>query len=203
MEAVPMSFKRAARPVIVLVLALFLCASAGFGQTRRHDLALGFGVLSMDQVTDIFTDVITVVLTMGTFGKVNQEFSGVPFLTYHYAANSRFGVGAAIGGYSDSGDLRLGDDVVGTFRERNYIAAVELDYHWLMKPNLQMYSGVGFGVRFRRGTYTAAEADTVSKILPTFHLNAIGLRFGRKIGFFLEAGVGYKGMLSGGLDAQF
>jgi len=198
-----MSLKRAARPIIVLVLAVFFCATAGFGQTRQHDLALGYGVLSIDQAADIFTDIITIVLTMGTFGKVNQEFTGVPFLTYHYSANSRFGFGGAIGGYSSSGDLQLAGDTVGTFKERNYVAAVELDYHWLMKPSFQMYSGLGFGVRFRRGTYTAEAADTVSKVLPTFHLNVIGLRFGRKVGFFLEAGVGYKGMLSGGLDAQF
>lgn len=198
-----MSLKRAARPVIVLVLAVFVCATAGFGQDRRHDLSLGYGVLSIDQAADVFTDIITIVLTMGTFGKVNQEFTGVPFLTYHYSANSRFGFGGAIGAYSASGDLELAGDTVGTFKERNYIAAVELDYHWLMKPNFQMYSGLGFGVRYRRGTYTATETDTVSKVLPTFHLNVIGLRFGRKVGFFLEAGVGYKGMLSGGLDAQF
>jgi len=39
--------------------------------------------------------------------------------------------------------------------------------------------------------------------LPSFHLNALGVRVGKKIGFFFEAGVGYKGMLSVGIDGQF
>lgn len=198
-----MSIRRALRPVIVLTLAVFIFAASGFGQDRRHDLSLGYGVLSIDQVTDIFTDIVTIVLTLGTFGKTQQKFTGVPFLTYHYSANSRFGFGGAIGGYGDSGDLAFGGDNVGTFKESNYIVAVELDYHWIMKPGFQMYSGAGFGVRFRHGTYTTTETETVSRVLPTFHLNALGLRFGGKIGFFLEAGVGYKGMLSGGLNAQF
>jgi hypothetical protein len=198
-----MSIKRSLRPVLILTLAVLAAAPAGFGQTRRHDLSLSYGVLSSDQLTDIFTDIITIVITLGTFNKSNQEFTGVPFLTYHYSANSRFGFGAAIGGYGSSGNLEVLGEDAGTFRERNYIAAVELDYHWIMKPALQLYSGAGFGVRYRHGTYAASETDTVDKVLPAFHLNALGIRFGRKIGFFLEAGIGYKGLLSGGVNAQF
>jgi hypothetical protein len=198
-----MSFKRCLRPVLVLTLAVLVMAPPGFGQTRRHDLSLSYGVLSSDQLADIFTDIITIVLTLGTFSKADQEFTGVPFLTYHYSANSRFGFGVAIGGYSSSGKLQILGDDVGTFRERNYVAAVELDYHWIMKPTLQLYSGAGFGVRYRHGTYVATESDTVDKVLPAFHLNALGIRFGRNIGFFLEAGIGYKGLFSGGVNAQF
>jgi len=198
-----MSLKRCLRPALILTLAVLVLAPAGFGQTRRHDLSLSYGVLSSDQLTDIFEDIVTIVLTFGTFGKTDQEFTGVPFLTYHYSSNSRFGFGAAIGGYNSSGHLQFAGDDVGTFKEKNYIAAVELDYHWIMKPSFQMYSGAGVGVRYRKGTYETTESDTVSKVLPAFHLNALGIRFGRKIGFFLEMGIGYKGLLSGGVNAQF
>ena len=198
-----MSLKRCLRPALILTLAVLVLAPAGFGQTRRHDLSLSYGVLSSDQLTDIFEDIVTIVLTFGTFGKTDQEFTGVPFLTYHYSSNSRFGFGAAIGGYDSSGHLQFAGDDVGTFKEKNYIAAVELDYHWIMKPSFQMYSGAGVGVRYRKGTYETTESDTVSKVLPAFHLNALGIRFGRKIGFFLEMGIGYKGLLSGGVNAQF
>lgn len=198
-----MSLTRAARSALILALAVLILAPAGFGQTRRHDLSLAYGVFSSDQLTDIFTDIIMIVLTFGTFSKEGQKFTGVPFLTYHYSANSRFGFGAAIGGYSSSGRLLVGGANVGTFLERNYIGAVELDYHWIMRPGFQAYSGAGFGIRYRHGAYRTPETDTVSRILPAFHLNAIGLRFGRKIGFFVEAGLGYKGLLSGGVNAQF
>jgi hypothetical protein len=203
-EVRPMSLKRRLGPLLVLALAVLVAAPAGFGQTRRHDLSLSYGVLSSDQVVDIFTDIVTIVLTMGTFSKENQEFTGVPFLTYHYSANSRFGFGVAVGGYSSSGDLQLLGDMVGSFHEKNYVAAVELDYHWIMKPSLQVYSGAGFGFRYKHGTYAAEEtSDTVNRVLPAFHINVLGVRFGRKIGFFLEGGVGYKGLLLGGVNAQF
>ncbi len=198
-----MSIKRILRPVIVLTLAAFLFSTAGFGQTRTHDLSLQYGFLSIDQLADIFTDALTIVLTLGTFGKDEVKYTGVPFLTYHYSANSRFGFGGAIGGYSSRGVLKVGNTDAGTLKERSVIAAAELDYHWVMREGLQIYSGAGFGIRFRSGTYETTETETLNRVLPTFHLNAIGVRFGRQVGFFLELGAGYKGVLSGGINAQF
>jgi hypothetical protein len=198
-----MPIKRFLRPLIVLTLAAFMLSTAGFGQTRKHDLSVSYGVLSIDQLADILTDVLTIVITLGTFSKNDVKYTGVPFLTYHFSANSRFGFGAAVGGYSSSGILQVTGDDVGTFKERNYIGAVELDYHWVMRPGFQLYSGAGFGVRYRRGTYVTTETDAFNKLLPTFHLNALGVRFGRTVGFFAELGAGYKGILSAGVNAQF
>lgn len=199
-----MSVKRLFKPVLILTLAGFVLTTAGFGQTRRNDLSLSYGVLSIDQLADVFTDVVTIVLTLGTFSKQDVKYTGVPFLTYHMSRNDRFGFGAALGGYSSSGLLRVGDTDLGSFKESNIIAAAELDYHWVMRPGFQLYSGVGFGVRYRHGTYDdVEESDTLNKVLPTFHINALGLRFGKSVGFFLELGGGYKGVLSAGLNAQF
>ena len=203
-----MPFERILRPAVILTLVALLLPTAGLGQTpiRRHDASIQFGVLSSDQVLDLFGDILLVIITLGNFSKDNVKYSGVPFLTYHYSANSRFGFGGAIGGYSAWGDLvrQSTDLLVGDFKETNYVVAAELDYHWIMRPGLQLYSGAGFGVRIRRGRYTdETDTDRSSKILPTFHINAIGVRFGQKVGFFAEFGYGYKGMLSAGINAQF
>lgn len=201
-----MFIKRILRSVMILILAAFLLTTAGFGQTRKHDISLSYGVLSIDQLTDILTDVLTIVVTFGLFSKDTIKYTGVPFLTYHYSSNSRFGFGFAVGGYSSRGELYVTGvaDPVGNFKERNYIGAAELDCRWIMREGFQLYSGAGFGVRFRRGTYNDADdTDKVSKVLPTFHLNAIGLRVGGKVGFFAELGAGYKGVLCAGINAQF
>ena len=199
-----MFLKRLFKPVLALTLAAFVFTGAGFGQTRQHDVSVAVGFLSIDQMADILGDVLTIVLTLGTFSKNDVKYSAVPFLTYHYSANSKFGFGAALGGYTSSGELRVVDSTVGVFKEQNYVVAAELDYHWVMRSGFQLYSGAGFGVRYRHGTYTDAdETDTLNKVLPTFHLNAIGLRVGNKVGFFAELGAGYKGLLSFGLNAQF
>jgi hypothetical protein len=200
--------KRLMKPVIAATLVAILLSftAASFAQERRHDLSVQFGVLSPDQLIDVFGNLGILIITLGNFYKDNMQFSGIPVLTYHYSANSRFGFGGAFGYYGSWGDLVIegGDVVVGDFHERNYTLAAELDYHWVMRPGLQVYSGAGFGLRIRRGRYTDAD-ETVTRTwaLPTFNITALGVRFGRKIGFFAEAGAGYKGMLSVGINGQF
>jgi hypothetical protein len=198
-----MSAVRALRPVITLITAVIILSAAGFGQTRRHEITASYGVGSGDQMLDELADVLTVVITLGTFVKEGADYSGVPFLTYHYSANSRFGFGAAVGGYRSAGTLLLAGENAGTFTETSTILAAEIGYRWVMKQSFQLYSGAGAGVRLRQGTYVTSETETVNEVLPTFHINFIGLRFGRKVGVFFEAGAGYRGLLSGGLSAQF
>lgn len=194
---------RGVRTGSALVLALALLTAAGLAQTRKHDLSLSYGVGSIDQVTDILTDVLTIVLTLGTFAKDQVDYTGLPFASYHYAPNSRLGFGIAVGGYRATGVLTVAGEEQGAFEETNTIAAVELDYRWVMSRSFQLYSGVGVGVRFRKGSYVTEGSESLTATLPTFHLNALGLRFGRKVGLFLELGAGYKGMVLGGLSAQF
>ncbi|HSA95818.1 MAG TPA: hypothetical protein VLJ16_07195 [Acidobacteriota bacterium] len=201
-----MVHKRILGPFLLLAGGALLLTPAAFAQQRVNDVSFQYGFLSIDQANDIFKDAVSVVTSLGNFYKDNVKYSGVPFLTFHYSANSRFGFGGAIGYYSLRGDLvaAAGGADAGDFRERDTIAAAELDYHWIMRPRLQVYSGGGFGLRVRSGTYTdGVGTDKTTKILPTFHLTAIGFRFGRKIGFFGELGAGYKGILSVGIDAQF
>jgi hypothetical protein len=67
-----------------------------------------------------------------------------------------------------------------------------------------VHSVAGFGVRIRKGTSNDLDStETISKALPTFHVNLLGFRIGKKIGIFGEGGFGYKGMFCGGLNAQF
>lgn len=199
-----MFVKRTLRSVAVFILIAAFVSAAGFAQTRKHDLSLSYGILSIDQLTDILTDVLTIVITLGTFSKDNMEYTGVPFLTYHYSNNSKFGFGFAVGGYRSTGDLQLLGEPVGTFKETNTIGALEIDYRWVLKKGFQLYSGAGFGVRIRKGTYNDLDStDTVSKALPTFHVNLLGFRIGKKVGLFGELGAGYKGIFCGGLNAQF
>lgn len=199
-----MFVKRALRSVVIFTLIAAFVSTAGFAQTRKHDFSLSYGLASYDQLADIFTDIMTIVITLGTFSKQDVQYSGVPFFSYHYSRNSKFGFGFAVGTYQAEGDLYILEENRGPFKESNYIGALELDYHWVMKKGFQLYSGAGVGVRIRKGTYHDLDSTvTVSKALPTFHVNLLGFRIGRNVGIFGELGAGYKGIFCGGLNAQF
>jgi len=202
-----MSGTRVAKAALAGTAAgLVLLAAAASAQTRPHEIAVHFGVVSSDQVIDILEDPAAVVLPGGAYDKVGQTFSAVPFLTYRRWVSDGLAFGATAGAFGSSGALipEGGEALVGEFRERNYVAAVEIEVRWLTRRTLTLYSGAGFGVKVRRGTYAPGDGtESFTKALPTFHLNAIGLRAGGRIGFFAEAGYGYKGVLAAGLDVRF
>ncbi len=201
-----MTSKPIVRSLVVVALIGVFASSFGWGQTARQDVSIQFGIISLDQIMDVWTNVFTIMLTMGLYAKNVDETSGVPFITYHFPSRGRFALGLALGGYTTKGDLDYNFiDSHGTYKETNYIGAVEAVYRWIMKDSFLLYSGLGVGGRIRSGTYNVEGQETasISKVLPTFHANLIGLRFGRTIGFFTELGLGYKGLLNIGLNARF
>jgi hypothetical protein len=202
-----MSGTRAAKAALAGTAAgLVLLVAAAAGQTRTNEIAIHFGVISSDQVIDILEDPAAVVLPAGAYAKAGQTFSAVPFLTYRRWVSRGLAFGATAGYFSSSGALvpEGGEVIAGEFRERNYVGAVEVEVRWLTRRALTLYSGAGFGVKVRRGRYADGEVtEAFTKALPTFHLSAIGLRAGGRVGFFAEAGYGYKGVLAAGLDARF
>lgn len=190
--------------VLSSILALALLCAPLDAQKRRHDVSISYGVVTLDQVSDVLEDILTIVITLGTYSKQKMDFSGAPFLSYHFAPGGRFGFGLAAGTYRTTGGLESMDTPVGTFKETNTIAAVEMDYRWVYKPSFQLYSGLGAGLRFRKGEYHVGdELETTNNTLGTIHVNALGLRFGKQVGLFFELGFGYKGVFNGGLSAQF
>ena len=74
-----------------------------------------------------------------------------------------------------------------------------------------MYSGLGAGYAFGKTTFKLGDAlefkntnNDNSKInYFTFHVTALGFRVGKKLAAFAELGVGYKGIINGGLSYQF
>lgn len=188
------------------VAAGLLLATAGFGQTRGNEVSVHFGVVSSDQVIDILDRPAAVVVPPAIYAKERMSFSAVPFLTFRRWVTGRIAFGATAGTFGSSGALvpEGGEAPVGDFREKSYVLAAEIRLLWAARRTMEIYSGAGFGFKLRRGTYRDGGAtETRSEALPTFHLNALGMRAGRKIAFFAEAGYGYKGVFAAGLDVRF
>jgi len=58
-----MFIKRMLRSIVIFTLIAAFVSTVGFGQTHKHDFSLSYGILSIDQLMDIFTDALTIVFT--------------------------------------------------------------------------------------------------------------------------------------------
>ncbi len=79
----------------------------------------------------------------------------------------------------------------------------QVRFNWLVSDDelFELYSSVGLGLTIADAKYapgTLREDETYP--LPALHFNWIGMRFGNKVGGFLEFGFGTKGLLAGGLS---
>lgn len=80
----------------------------------------------------------------------------------------------------------------------------EIRFNWVRSEDdfLELYSNIGLGL-----TIVDAKYNTTSQYppdetypLPSIHVTWLGMRFGDKLGGFVEFGLGTKGLLAGGLS---
>jgi hypothetical protein len=71
-------------------------------------------------------------------------------------------------------------------------------YTFIQKKNSSFYTGVAIGPAFsNRKDYIEQTTTNACKL--GYQLTAVGFEYHHKIGFFIEAGYGYKGILCGGI----
>ncbi len=183
----------------LLGLMTFFFISPSYGQERRHEFSLGYGMITSSQIVDIFTNVLLITITIGQASKVDNKYPGAFVLNYRYSGPSRLAFGFTFAADRASGNLAMSGNPVGTYTENYYTGAVEMDFRFINRRNFCLYSGLGVGLTVRKGTYTYSDTETSSSAFPVIQVTLIGFRVGDKIALFGELGGGYKGVLHGGV----
>ena len=157
-----------------------------------------------------------------------SSISGALFLTYRHFFNDRFALGATAGIDNSSGIVSYGnpkingtgnDGTSGAYHVKTYTGAVEglvTYFRNKKKGRFTLYAYVGLGLTSYQdkyiinsgglyGSHVSIPAGEHQYQVINFsaQVTPIGLRFGNKIAGFVEAGFGYKGLLSSGLSIRF
>ena len=78
------------------------------------------------------------------------------------------------------------------------------EYHYVHKDWFQMYSGASIAYTSQNADFTtSSDIEDTNDSYFNFQVNAVGLRFGKALGGFVELGVGYRGYVNAGLSYQF
>ena len=183
----------------LVILTLFVPHSVA--QLQKHDFKIGIGLFSSNFLYAV-RDELLVDPGFGDYISKNIDGStGALYFSYRNYPIPKLSIGATIGMERIKGDILIDGMAEGRYSSDFLAGAIEMDYLYLSKPHLQLYSGMGLGVAYcseSNQVFSSSETDDGVKFI--YQLNVIGLRLGGIFGFFLEGGYGYRGIARAGIN---
>jgi opacity protein-like surface antigen len=207
---------------ILLLIAIMLLVAQTRVQAQtdksfdKHEVNLGVGVLSSNQISGFLKDIIMdFVLNITSSGKItreNRSYSATWHAGYKYSLSKRWAIGAEFAYYGSSSDILVSGYKFGRLSDNYYTLALEMDFKYINKDDFKFYSTLGIGgTQFKQNLEVdinllpqipipiTIEQETYSQMRFNYQFTLIGLKFGKTFGGYAELGIGYKGILNGGL----
>lgn len=185
---------------------LFFSVSLIAQREYDHDVTLGYGLVTSNQIFDVAADVLTSAILPGGYATFNSQYPGGFSVSYKNSVSDRWNVGV-IGSFDlVTKDVFTANQKKGDLNRKFYTIAGEVDFRYFKREIFQMYSLVGLGYTIFRDRYMPVVEEKASKDTSgyvNFHVSLLGIRLGKELAFYTEVGFGYKGILNFGLSYQF
>lgn len=180
--------------------------------TGNHELSASYGVFSgTDMIRGFITSNHRPNPDFSSYNRATSA-SGNMFLTYRYIVSNKMELGAAFGSEFVSFDhysnpLGRPPVLMGKYKASVTTLAFEVKPVYSNWNLVQLYGFLGLGARY----YTEKQVwgQQIAHIginindFPTFFINSqwtpIGIRVGKTLSGFAEFGLGYKGLINGGI----
>jgi hypothetical protein len=202
------------KSIIPMILAGMLLSATLHAQEEftKHEVYGGYGFVSALD----FTEILWSALISGFSGEssATSKSYGPIIAGYNYYPKSWVSIGPVVNydqflmrsHYSDNSNF--------TQQWHNISLMFRVDFHYANFKYVQLYSGFSVGCTasllrlVSRGNGFAyfdnyRSSNTSVGFMPAFQLNLFGIRIGTFIGFFIEIGFGYNGIINAGFSGKF
>ncbi|WP_017497732.1 outer membrane beta-barrel protein [Flavobacterium sp. WG21] len=192
----------------IIVCVIFLT----FGTTvvkaqeiGKHEVNLTYS----DGIPMTFVEGFSNALSSAILGqKLNSETtsSGNFGLGYRYQITERIRLGGDVAFQQEQTKQSDKNNILIAKRTNNYFMVMPtLSFSYIKTEWLDFYGSAAAGVILDRYTSTEPNKPAVkdNNVDFAFQVNPAGLRVGKKLGGFVEAGFGHRGIISAGLNYKF
>lgn len=180
-----------------IVLTLLVFSSIIFSQVPKNEIYSSYGMGSVQELSIILNDIIILPFVRGDF--TVESPVGPIAAGYRRNLSDHFALGIE-GSYTQFNQEYT---ILGSkFKVDNTFTTVMLNSRYCYNPSnpVQFYSGISIGgSNFNQKDSVQSANSTIF----AFHVNAIGVRFGRTFAGYLELGMGYNGIVNGGVSVKF
>jgi hypothetical protein len=202
-----------------LVGLLLFCATTANAQTDlslKNELYAGYGVGSVPQIgislgfalgNALGNAIVNgIIMKFGGAGVTYTEKitgTGAISLGYNYYPKQRWSVGLQGVFERVNDEVSFSNGNVAVSRVDLYTGMLRSDFRWVNKPGFKLYTGAAIG-GYAAKSYEVGEPSTAeTEYNLAFAITPLGLRFGKNIGVFVEAGLGWDGLLKAGVSGRF
>lgn len=182
----------------------------------KNEIYAGYGVASVPQIGVSIGFVIGnalgnaivngIVMKFGGVGVTYTEKitgSGAISLGYNYYPKQRWSIGVQGVFERVSDHLTFSNGNSGVSRVDFYTAMVRTDFRWINKPGFKLYSGGAIG-GYSSKYYEVGDPSTEDRETNlAWAITPLGLRFGKNFGVYVEAGLGWDGLVKAGISGRF
>lgn len=188
------------------LIALFMCfvvVSSAFAKNDkdRNEFSIAYGQATIPQFAYVMGEVFGVMFSLGHASFENPHMFGAAGVEYVHYTNDWFGFGGTVlcdymtaktvsvdkdGNKTPNGDFKLG-----------CLSVMPLvKFAWLNRPHVGLYSKLAAGA----GYFFANGGEAKDNFSVAFQATPVGVDFGgEQFRGFLEVGVGWQGIVSGGV----
>ena len=192
------------------LIALFMCfvvLSSAFAKNDkdRNEFSITYGQFTVPQFAYVMGGVFGAMFTAGHFSFENPKMVGAAGVEYVHYVNGWLGFGgAAMCDYMTATALSVSSDGTKTPNGKFQLGVVSVmpvvKFAWLNRAHVGLYSKLAAGA----GLFFANGSDSEENVSVAFQVTPVGVDFGgERFRGFVEAGVGWQGIVSGGVRWLF
>ena len=171
----------------------------------KHSIAFQAGVATTNDFLNDANSVITSDVSGGDLSYGNTTAGPALTGSYHYGLYDAFEVGVEFI-YQTIRQKAFVDDVeAGDVFNTYYSIGAGARYIYMSNAWFSMYGGAHVAFTTEQSEYrgNSPEFKSNSSGYVNFHLNPLGLRFGKAVAATVELGIGYRGLAAVGLTWRF
>ncbi|MDR1652116.1 MAG: hypothetical protein LBS01_00420 [Prevotellaceae bacterium] len=173
---------------------------------RKHEISIGAGIWSTGNLAFTLSDAfINAIDIAGDVQLENRSASPVYHVSYKHFPNRKLAIGVTLAAGTEKATGRDENQHNGKLKRSYANIAIEPAYYYLNREKFKLYGLVGVGLLYLYQNYTPNNGKEKDQSLyaADFQVTPIGIKVGNAIGGYLEAGIGYKGIISCGFFCRF
>lgn len=178
-----------------------------FAQNQKGTIEINgsYGFISAPRVANYASNILGSVGTLGNYDVCDHENSGPVSVHPKYYISDKIKLGLNITFEQEKEKTMDNGLNTGKIKSNYYSFMPSVTYNYWQQDNCQVYGCVSLGVGTENSTFSPVNKELYSEktehsVKFAYQVSLFGIRYGKKVGVFMELGYGYNGIFQAGIS---